>query len=104
MVPFAGYEMPVQYTGVLDETRAVRAAAGLFDVSHMGQFRVTGHEPLAAVQALVTNDLSRLSLGQAQYNILTNPEGGAIDDLVVYHRAPGETFICVNASNRQRDF
>ncbi len=104
MVPFAGYEMPVQYSGVLDETKAVRAQAGLFDVSHMGQFSVRGKNSLSEVQRLVTNDLSKLGLGQAQYNMLCNEKGGVIDDLVVYKRSETETFICVNASNRHTDF
>lgn len=104
MVPFAGYEMPVQYTGVLTEARAVRSSAGLFDVSHMGQFRIIGNHALEETQKLVTNDLSRLSLGQAQYNMLCNPEGGVIDDLVVYRRKENEIYICVNASNRKVDF
>lgn len=104
MVPFAGYEMPVQYTSVLEEARAVRAAAGLFDVSHMGQFSVRGKQSLEEVQKLVTNDLSKLAMGQAQYNILCNEHGGVIDDLVVYRRSAEETFICVNASNRKADF
>lgn len=104
MVPFAGYSMPVQYTSVLDEARAVRSHCGLFDVSHMGQFSVRGKNSLAAVQKLVTNDLSKLSLGQAQYNMLCNEAGGVIDDLVVYRRSEDETYICVNASNRAADF
>jgi aminomethyltransferase len=104
MVPFAGYEMPVQYSGLLDETRAVRAQAGLFDVSHMGQFSVRGKGSLEAVQKLVTNDLSRIALGQAQYNMLCNEAGGVIDDLIVYRRSADETYICVNASNRKADF
>ena len=104
MVPFAGYEMPVQYVGVLEETRAVRKHAGLFDVSHMGQFSLQGKQSLQALQKLVTNDLGKLSLGQAQYNMLCNQAGGVIDDLVVYRRGPNHTFICVNASNRKADF
>jgi aminomethyltransferase len=104
MVPFAGYEMPVQYAGVLDEVRAVRTAAGIFDVSHMGQFSVTGAGALDAVQKLVSNDLTRLSIGQAQYNMLCNNEGGIIDDLVVYRRSENEIYICVNASNRREDY
>jgi aminomethyltransferase len=104
MVPFAGYEMPVQYAGVLDETKAVRATGGLFDVSHMGQFSVRGKGSLQAVQPLVTNDLGRLSLGQAQYNMLCNERGGVIDDIIVYRRSDDETYLCVNASNRRTDF
>jgi aminomethyltransferase len=104
MVPFAGYEMPVQYSGLLEEAKAVRSAAGLFDVSHMGQFAVRGNNPLEEIQKLVTNDLSRLQMGQAQYNMLCNEKGGVIDDLVVYRRSEKETYICVNASNRKADY
>jgi len=104
LVPFAGYEMPVQYTSVLEEARTVRLKCGLFDVSHMGQFSVRGKDTLGAVQRVVTNDLSKLGLGQAQYNMLCNDAGGVIDDLVVYRRSDQETFICVNASNRKEDF
>ncbi len=104
MVPFAGYEMPVQYSGVLEETKAVRQAAGLFDVSHMGQFALRGKDALSALNKLVTNDLEKLQLGQAQYNVLCRPDGGAIDDLVVYRRAEDYIYICVNASNRENDF
>ena len=104
MVPFAGYEMPVQYSSVLDEAKRVRQACGLFDVSHMGQFSIRGKNSLAEVQKLVTNDLRKLEIGQAQYNMLCNPEGGVIDDLVIYRRSEEETFICVNASNRKADY
>lgn len=104
MVPFAGYNMPVQYSGVLDETKATRSHAGLFDVSHMGQFSITGPGHLEAVAALVTNQPHKIALGQAQYNMLCNEAGGVIDDLVIYRRSEKETFICVNASNRQADF
>lgn len=103
MVPFAGFEMPVQYSGVLNETKAVRKDCGLFDVSHMGQLSIRGRNALTEVNKLITNDLEKLSLGQAQYNILCNPEGGVIDDLIVYRRSEEEIFICVNAANRQAD-
>lgn len=103
MVPFAGFEMPVQYSGVLEEAKHVRKSAGLFDVSHMGQFSIAGNDSLLQIQRLVTNDLTRISRGQAQYNMLCNPQGGVIDDIVVYRRSEKETFICVNASNRSAD-
>ncbi len=103
MVPFAGYEMPVQYTGVIEEIKAVRKAAGLFDVSHMGQVSVRGTNALSEVNKLVTNNVEKLALGQAQYNMLCNERGGVIDDLVVYRRSPDEVFICVNAGNRKED-
>ncbi len=103
MVPFAGYEMPVQYTGVIDEIKTVRRDAGLFDVSHMGQVSIRGKNALAEVNKLVTNNVEKLNLGQAQYNMLCNDRGGVIDDLVVYRRSAEEVFICVNASNRHED-
>ena len=96
MVPFAGYEMPVQYTSVLEETKAVRETCGLFDVSHMGQFSVHGKGALEAVMKLVTNDLTKLGMGQAQYNMLCNEKGGVIDDLVVYRRADDWTYKLVS--------
>ncbi len=104
MVPFAGFDMPVQYTGVLEEAKATRSSAGLFDVSHMGQFSFRGEGHLAAVSALVTNQPGKIKVGQAQYNMLCNESGGVIDDLVVYRRSEEETFVCVNASNRQADY
>lgn len=105
MVPFAGYDMPVQYpTGVLEETKACRQHIGLFDVSHMGQFSIKGKNALLEVQKLVTNDLSKLEIGQAQYNMLCNEKGGVIDDLVIYRRALDHIYICVNAANREADF
>ena len=104
MVPFAGYEMPVQYQGLLEETKACRKGVGLFDVSHMGQFSIRGTNALDEVQKLVTNDLSKLQIGQAQYNMLCNDEGGVIDDLVIYRRGQEHIYICVNASNREADF
>jgi len=104
MVPFAGYDMPVQYSGILEETKRVRESAGLFDVSHMGQFSLRGNNAIEELQRLVTNNLSRVQLHQAQYNMLCNEAGGVIDDLVVYRRTPEEVYICVNASNRKADF
>ncbi len=115
MVPFAGWDMPVQYgTGVLAEHHAVRNAAGLFDLGHMGQVNVSGPDALAFIQANTTNDASKLEPGQAQYSLLPTESGGAIDDILVY-RAPegasaeygpaGEApyYIVVNASNAKRD-
>jgi len=104
MVPFAGYEMPVQYTSVLDEAKSARREGGLFDVSHMGQFSIRGNTALEEIERLVTNDVRKLSVGQAQYNMLCNEKGGTIDDLVVYRRSEEEIYICVNASNRAADF
>ena len=104
LVPFAGFEMPVQYSGLLDEHRAVRQRAGLFDVSHMGEIVVRGPGALTALQQLVTNDLSRAADGQAQYSALCKRDGGIIDDIVVYRRAADDLLVCVNASNREKDF
>ncbi len=104
MVEFAGFSMPVQYTSILEESKSVRTNCGLFDVSHMGQFSLYGKDGLENLQKLVTNDLSRLSPGQAQYNLMCLENGGTVDDIVVYRRAADRTFICVNASNRIKDF
>ena len=104
MVPFAGFNMPVQYTGVLEEARAVRSQCGLFDVSHMGQFSIHGKDALTELYRLVTNDLLKLQQGQAQYNMLCKEDGGTLDDLVIYYRAPEHIYICVNAANRKKDF
>src|SRR5919202_1752641 len=84
MVPFAGWEMPVQYRGVISEHRAVRDDAGVFDVSHMGELEVEGPRAHAFLQGSLSNDLDRLSPGQAQYTLLTNDRGGIIDDLIAY--------------------
>src|SRR6266478_2513920 len=104
MVEFAGFDMPVQYQGVLEEHAAVRHAAGMFDVSHMGEITLEGPRALAAAQRLVTNDLSKCNDGQAQYNALCNEKGGVIDDIIVYRFSPERLFICVNASGRAKDF
>ena len=102
MVDFGGWEMPQQYTSIRDEHFAVRKVAGLFDVSHMGRFRVTGAATLDFIQSVVTNDASSLAYGQAQYNLMCNEAGGVIDDLVVY-RAEAGFLLVVNASNREKD-
>jgi aminomethyltransferase len=102
MVPFAGWSMPVQYTGVIEEHRAVRSAAGVFDVSHMGRFEVTGDDAQAGLQRLLSNDLSPLEPGSAQYSLLTNEAGGIVDDLIVYRRDDGYLLV-VNAANRAVD-
>ncbi|HEX8695507.1 MAG TPA: glycine cleavage system aminomethyltransferase GcvT [Longimicrobium sp.] len=104
MVPFAGYEMPVQYpAGITAEHNAVRTAAGLFDVSHMGEFEVRGERALEFVQHVTTNDASRLEVGQAQYSTLLNEDGKILDDLLVY-RFPGHYMLVVNGANREKDF
>ena len=101
MVPFAGYEMPVQYAGVIEEHRAVRDDCGAFDVSHMGEIHVDGPTAHAFLQGMLSNDLDKVSDGDAQYTLLTNEQGGIIDDLIVYRLAHGQYLLVVNASNRQ---
>jgi aminomethyltransferase len=103
MMPFGGFEMPVQYSGILDEHRAVREAAGLFDVSHMGEVLVRGSQAFDFVQHLVTNDAGSLYDGRAMYTVMCNADGGAVDDLLVY-RLSGESYLLViNASNIAKD-
>jgi len=104
MVEFGGWDMPVQYSGIIDEHRRVRSAVGLFDVSHMGEFEVEGAGALAALQTLTTNDVSTLEVGQIQYSLLCYPEGGVVDDLTVYRLAPDRYMITVNASNIDKDW
>ncbi len=104
MVPFGGWEMPVQYAGVMGEHAAVREGAGVFDVSHMGEFRVTGAQALDFLQFATTNDLSKLKVGRAQYNLLPNAQGGLVDDVYVYHVREGEYLMVVNAGNVDKDF
>lgn len=104
MVPFAGWEMPVQYEGVIQEHRAVRGDAGAFDVSHMGEIEVEGPRALELLQGLLSNDLDRLGPGDAQYTLLTNERGGIIDDLIAYRLDGFRFLLVVNASNRAADF
>src|SRR5262245_61101338 len=101
MVPFAGWEMPVQYEGVIPEHLAVRTAAGVFDVSHMGQLHVEGPAAAAFLQSMLSNDLERLGDGDAQYTLLTNERGGIVDDLIVYRLGHGHYLLVVNAGNRE---
>lgn len=102
MVPFAGYMMPLQYTGILEEHRAVRLSAGLFDLSHMGEFRVTGADALSAVDRLVTNDIRGLDEYAIRYTPMCYPDGGVVDDLLVY-RFPDHLMLVVNAANIDKD-
>jgi aminomethyltransferase len=102
LVDFAGWEMPIQYSGVLDEYHSVRNRAGLFDVSHMGRISVNGAGALGFLQHVTTNDLSRISPGQSQYSMICTPAGGIKDDIFVYHVGPAEYLVCVNASNREK--
>ncbi len=104
IVPFAGWEMPVQYVGVIAEHKAVRTDAGVFDVSHMGEIEVEGPSALELLQGLLSNDISRLEQGDAQYTLLTNETGGIIDDLIVYRTGPCRYLLVVNAANRAADF
>ena len=103
MVDFAGWEMPVQYRSILDEHKAVRRAAGLFDVSHMGEVDVRGPGALAFLQRLLTNDLSRMTPGRVVYSPMCHPGGGVLDDLLVYMRGEHDYFLCVNAGNTATD-
>ncbi|HBL30000.1 MAG TPA: glycine cleavage system aminomethyltransferase GcvT [Acidobacteria bacterium] len=104
LVDFAGWEMPVQYTGVIEEHRAVRTAAGLFDVSHMGEVRVRGAGAEAFLQRLTPNDVAKLVPGRAHYSGLLTEEGTYVDDLLVYRLAADDFLVVVNASNAPRDF
>ncbi len=103
MVPFAGWEMPVQYTSIVDEHKAVRNAAGVFDISHMGQFIVSGKSAEAFLNRALTNDITKLAIGQGQYTLLLNETGGVIDDLIAYRTTDKEFFLVVNASMIDQD-
>jgi aminomethyltransferase len=104
MVEFAGWEMPVQYSGVINEHVAVRTRAGLFDVSHMGEIEIRGAGALELCQKITANDVSRIGLQQAQYNLLMNEQGGIVDDVIFYRLEPSFFLLCVNASNTDKDF
>ncbi|HEX2914997.1 MAG TPA: glycine cleavage system aminomethyltransferase GcvT [Chloroflexia bacterium] len=103
LIEFGGWLMPVQYSGIIEEHKAVRTAAGLFDLSHMGEFEVSGKDALAFLQYVTTNDVSKLAEGQAQYTFMLYPDGGIVDDLIVY-RLPDKYLLVVNASNIDKDF
>jgi aminomethyltransferase len=104
LVPFAGWEMPVQYEGVIAEHRAVRTDCGVFDVSHMGELEVEGPRAAELLQNLLSNDLDRIDVGEAQYTLLTNERGGLVDDLIVYKLEPYRFLLIVNASNTRADY
>ena len=104
MVPFAGYEMPVQYEGVIEEHKAVRTDAGAFDVSHMGEIHVDGPTAQAFLQEMLSNNIDRVEDGHAQYTLLTNEFGGIVDDLIAYRLGLGQFYLVVNASNREPVF
>ena len=102
LVDFAGWHMPLQYTGVLEEYYAVRKTAGLFDVSHMGRIEISGDQAEAFLQWISTNDVSRLQIGQAQYGMVCQASGGILDDVFVYRTGSSTFLVCVNASNREK--
>ncbi len=105
MVDFAGWWMPVQYRGLKEEHLSCRSGVGLFDVSHMGEFRVRGPKSLETLQWITTNDVSKLAAGEAHYSLFPNADGGIVDDLIVYCVKPGEEYLlCVNAANIDKDF
>src|SRR5213593_4218411 len=99
LVPFAGWEMPVQYEGVIPEHRTVRTDAGVFDVSHMGEIEIEGPTARDLLQGLLSNDVDRLAVGDAQYTLLTNEGGGIVDDLILYRLGDCRFLIVANASN-----
>jgi aminomethyltransferase len=103
MTEFGGFEMPLSYSGIIEEHLAVRSAAGIFDLSHMGEFEICGAGALALIESALTNSAARLVDGQAQYTLMCTPDGGTIDDLIVYRLTPDRYMICVNASNIAAD-
>lgn len=103
VVPFAGWEMPVQYTSIIDEHNAVRTKAGLFDVSHMGECRVTGPDAARFLDRVMTNAMATIKPGAARYTVMCQPDGGCVDDLIVYRISEYEFFICLNAGNAKKD-
>ncbi len=103
MVDFAGFEMPIMFSSIKEEHQAVRNEVGMFDVSHMGEIRIEGPDALENVQRLVTNDVSKLQIGQAQYNLFCLPNGGVVDDLLVYRLDEDAFWLVVNASNIDKD-
>lgn len=104
MVPFAGYEMPIQYTSITSEHLAVRGLAGMFDVSHMGEFWIRGPDALDFLQYATLNDVSKLKVGRAQYSMLPNDQGGLVDDIYVYRTSESEYLMVVNAANIEKDW
>jgi aminomethyltransferase len=104
MVAFAGWEMPVQYTGIIEEHRAVRRHAGLFDVSHMGEIEVRGADAVSFCQRVTANDVARLKPLQAHYNLILNDHGGIVDDVIIYRLESNHFLVCVNAANTDKDF
>src|SRR5882757_2004585 len=103
LIEFGGWEMPVQYTSIMDEHLAVRKAAGLFDISHMGELLVTGQSSEGFLNQTLTNDLRKLAVGQGQYTLLCNESGGVVDDLYAYRLAAAEYLLIINASRIDED-
>ena len=104
MVEFAGFEMPIEYSGIKDEHMTVRESVGVFDVSHMGEFWIKGPNALDLVQRVTTNDVAKLTVGQAQYSCFPNGKGGIVDDLLVYYFEPEKYMLVVNAANIEKDW
>ncbi|MBL7715950.1 MAG: glycine cleavage system aminomethyltransferase GcvT [Bdellovibrionales bacterium] len=104
MIDFGGWDLPVQYSGLMDEHLNCRENAGLFDVSHMGEFHVDGPQALDFLNYILTNDIAAIKLGQAQYNLLCQPDGGIVDDLIVYKKSEESFLVVVNAANTEKDF
>ncbi|MBI3812870.1 MAG: glycine cleavage system aminomethyltransferase GcvT [Nitrospinae bacterium] len=104
IVDFAGWEMPVQYSTIMNEHRAVRSSAGIFDVSHMGEIEVRGRDALKALQLLTVNDVSRLKDNECQYSMMCNPDGWIVDDILIYRLSEEKFMLCVNASNTEKDY
>ena len=104
MVDFGGWDMPVQYKGILDEHKAVRTSVGIFDVSHMGEIVIRGPQALELVNFISSNDATKLKIGQIHYSGLLYEHGGFVDDILVHKVSDDEYFICVNASNQDKDF
>ena len=104
MVPFAGFNMPVQYEGVNAEHETVRNGVGVFDVSHMGEFLIEGPKALELIQKVATNDASTLTIGRAQYSCMPNENGGIVDDLIIYRMKEEQYLLVVNASNIDKDW
>jgi aminomethyltransferase len=104
MVPFAGYDMPLQYSSISHEHLAVRSSVGIFDVGHMGEFWIRGPQALAFLQHLTPNDVSKLKVGRAQYSMMLNEEGGVVDDIYLYHTSENEYLMVVNAANIEKDW
>src|SRR5262249_34274695 len=104
MIGFGGWDMPVHYTGIVEEHRTVRAAVGLFDVSHMGEFEFRGANTLGALQRLTTNDVAALGVGQVQYSLLCYEDGGIVDDVTLYRLGDDAFMMTVNAANIDKDW